>query len=231
MADEDNSTAASSLTVTPGSSSSTQSTSLTGTAGNDHLNGDGNANAITGNGGNDILVGNGGNDTLTSGSGTDALHGGTGNDTLSAGGGNDILVGGAGNDSLSGGSGADVFAWSLSDKGSAGTPAVDTITDFDIASPAAGGDQLDLRDLLQGETTVGGTGNLGDYLHFSVAGGDTTIQISSAGGFSGGFQASAVDQTIVLQSVDLSSAGAFTTDQQIIQDLLNKSKLIVDAGA
>ncbi|TMH33423.1 MAG: type I secretion C-terminal target domain-containing protein [Betaproteobacteria bacterium] len=230
MADEDGSAASASLTVTPGSASSTQTTTLIGSAGNDNLNGDANANTITGNGGNDLLHGLGGNDTITSGSGTDALYGGAGNDTLSAGGGNDILVGGAGNDTLTGGSGADVFAWNLADKGSAGTPAVDIITDFNIAGPAAGGDLLDLRDLLQGETTVGGTGNLTNYLHFSVSGGDTTIQISSSGGFSGGYQASAVDQTIVLQSVDLTSAGVLNTDQQIIQDLLSKAKLIVDTG-
>jgi len=63
-----------------------------------------------------------------------------------------------------------------------------------------------------------------------VSGGSTTIQISSGGGFSGGFSAAAVDQSIVLQNVDLSSGGALTTDQQIIQDLLNKSKLVVDSG-
>jgi surface adhesion protein len=63
-----------------------------------------------------------------------------------------------------------------------------------------------------------------------VAGGTTTIQISSGGGFSGGYSASAVDQTIVLQSADLSLGGTLTSDQQIIQDLLNKSKLVVDAG-
>src|SRR5205814_149432 len=145
MADEDGSAASASLTVTPGSASSTQTTALIGSAGNDNLNGDANANTITGNGGNDLLHGLGGNDTITSGSGTDALYGGAGNDTLSAGGG-------------------------------------------------------------------------------------TTIQISSSGGFSGGYQASAVDQTIVLQSVDLTSAGVLNTDQQIIQDLLSKAKLIVDTG-
>ena len=62
-----------------------------------------------------------------------------------------------------------------------------------------------------------------------MAGGSTTIQISSGGGFSGGYNASAVDQSIVLQNVDLTSGGVLATDQQIIQDLLQKSKLVVDA--
>ncbi len=189
---------------------------------------DGNDN-ISGMGGDDRLYGNAGNDTLDGGAGNDALYGGSGSDILVGGAGNDLLHGGAGNDTLTGGTGADVFMWQLADKGTAGTPAVDTITDFNLAAPSAGGDQLDLRDLLQGEHGTGATGNLGNYLHFSVAGGTTTIQISSSGGFSGGYSAAAVDQTIVLQSADLSLGGTLTNDQQIIQDLLNKSKLVVDA--
>ena len=88
---------------------------------------------------------------------------------------------------------------------------------------------LDLRDLLQGETLSGSaSGNLTSFLHFEQSGSNTLIQISSGGGFVGGFNAGKIDQTIVLQNTDLTSSGALTTDQQIIQDLLNKSKLIVD---
>ncbi|MBC7993310.1 MAG: type I secretion C-terminal target domain-containing protein, partial [Rhizobacter sp.] len=145
--------------------------------------------------------------------------------------GNDILVGGAGNDVLRGDAGADVFRWELADRGAVGTPASDIVTDFNNATPAAGGDVLDLRDLLQGEASVSGNaGNLANYLHFTVSGGNTTIQISSSGAYSGGFNAGATDQSITLQGVDLTSAGAFNTDQQIIQDLLSKSKLIVDGS-
>ena len=105
------------------------------------------------------------------------------------------------------------------------------VTDFNLAAPADGGDVLDLRDLLQGETTAGGTGNLTNYLHFDTTGGDTVIHISSTGAFSGGFNPGAVDQTISLQDVDLSFGGQHSTDQQIIQELMNKSKLLVDTGA
>ncbi|CAG1018901.1 partial Hemolysin, chromosomal, partial [Burkholderiaceae bacterium] len=188
-----------------------------------------NAETLNGTSGSDQLRGYGGNDTLNGSGGNDLLHGDAGNDTLNGGNGNDILYGGSGNDTLTGGSSADVFAWTLADSGAAGSPAVDVITDFNNATAAAGGDQLDLRDLLQGENLGGGTGNLGNYLHFSLSGGNTTIAISSNGGFSGGYSASAVDQTIVLQSVDLTSGGVLT-DQQIIQDLLQKSKLVVDVG-
>jgi surface adhesion protein len=176
--------------------------------------------------GNDVVYGQNGTDLIYGGSGNDYLNGGAGNDGLRGGAGNDILVGGAGNDVLRGDAGADVFRWEFGDKGTAGTPAADIIMDFDTATPGNGGDVLDLRDLLQGETS----GNLSNYLHFSVSGGNTTIQISSSGAFSTGFATNKIDQTITLQNVDLTSSGALTTDQQIIQDLVNKSKLLVDGS-
>jgi hypothetical protein len=146
------------------------------------------------------------------------------NDILTGTAGDDRLIGGAGNDTLTGGLGADVFAWKLGDQGLPGTPAVDRITDFNTV---ANGDKLDLRDLLQGENHASGTGNLGNYLHFEKAGADTIVRVSSSGGFSSGYSAANENQTIVLQGVDL-SAGGLTTDQLIIQDLLNKGKLQTD---
>jgi hypothetical protein len=125
---------------------------------------------------------------------------------------------------MTGGLGADVFAWKLGDQGTPGTPAVDRITDFNTV---VNGDKLDLRDLLQGENHASGTGNLGNYLHFEKAGADTIVRVSSSGGFSSGYSAANENQTIVLQGVDL-SAGGLTTDQLIIQDLLNKGKLQTD---
>ena len=97
---------------------------------------------------------------------------------------------------LTGGNGADVFPWELADRGAAGTPATDVVTDF---NNGAGGDVLDLRDLLVGESA----GNLANYLHFSTSGADTTISVSSTGGFSGGYCGGAVDQVITLQGVNL----------------------------
>jgi hypothetical protein len=86
---------------------------------------------------------------------------------------------------------------------------------------------LDLRDLLQGEAHDAiSVGNLQNYLHFEAAGGNTTIQISSGGGFVNGYNVGAVDQTIVLQGVNLLSG--FSTDLQVIQDLLNRGKLVTD---
>jgi Ca2+-binding RTX toxin-like protein len=146
-----------------------------------------------------------------------------------------VIVGGAGNDALSGGAGADVFAWSLADRGAPSTPAIDRISDFSLEPVAAGGDALDLRDLLQGSfNTLASPGNLQSYLDFSVAGGNTEIRISSTGGFTDGtYSAAAEDQRIVLEGVDLVAGlglAAGASDNQILQELLNRGKLIADGG-
>jgi Ca2+-binding RTX toxin-like protein len=185
---------------------------IIGTTGGNTLNGTNNADYLTGRAGNDTLNGNNGNDYL---------DGGDGNDTLNGGSGNDVLYGGAGNDTLTGGAGADVFAWTLSDRGTPGAGPTDTITDGSAFNTTAG-ETLDLRDLIVGENSV----NLADYLHFTTAGGNTTISISTTGGFSGGFSSGAVDQIIQINGVDLTSG--FSGDQQIIQDLLTRGKLITD---
>ncbi|MCL2657253.1 MAG: Ig-like domain-containing protein, partial [Betaproteobacteria bacterium] len=156
------------------------------------------------------------------------LVGHGGNDHLIGGAGNDVLVGGPGNDVMTGGLGNNTFVWHLGDQGKAGTPAIDTITDF-----GQGGkhDALDLRDLLQGENHTGGNddiGNLTSYLHVEQHGNDAVIDISSSGGFSQGYNAGAVDQKIVLQGVDLTDGGSLHTDTQIIQNMLMNQKLHTD---
>nr|WP_295772086.1 type I secretion C-terminal target domain-containing protein [Rhodoferax sp.] len=147
------------------------------------------------------------------------------NDVITGSDGRDIIDGGAGNDTLTGGTGADTFRWQLSDRGVAGTPANDTVTDFSSPAFKSGGDALDLHDLLQGENHASGTGNLGNYLHFEKSGTNTIVHISSVGAYSAGFNATSDDQTITLNGVDLTTTG---NDQAIIQDLLTKGKLIVD---
>jgi T1SS-143 domain-containing protein len=175
-----------------------------------------------------------GNSSITGTGSADALAGGSAADTLVGGAGNDIIVGGAGADSLTGGTGADTFQWRLADKPASGFT-TDTITDFNAASTASGGDQLDLRDLLQAEK--GST--LDKYLDFQVSGSDTIIHVSSSGGFAAGTawtaQSGAAtateDQRIVLSNVNLPTAlglPANATDQQIITELLNRGKLVVD---
>jgi hypothetical protein len=89
---------------------------ITGTDGNDRLNGTVDIDILKGEGGNDVLLGYAGADSLYGGWGSDELRGGDGNDYLVAGSGDDlaygnsgddVLVGHSGVDSLNGGSGAD----------------------------------------------------------------------------------------------------------------------------
>ena len=190
-----------------------------------------------------LLDGGNGDDTLNGSAGRDILIGGLGKDTLNGGAGDDLIRGGAGNDQLTGGAGHDVFRWSLGDAGTAGTPARDVISDFD--NTPHGGDVLDLRDLLVGESHAANTvalpasiglnnaltitpheGNLANYLHFSAVGGNTVVEISSTGGFSSSYTPAAVDQVITLTGLNL--VGSFSNDQQVINDLLKNGKLITD---
>ncbi|WP_421843862.1 Ig-like domain-containing protein [Marinobacter algicola] len=191
------------------------------------VEGDGGNNSLTGTEGSDRSYGYDGNDSLNGLGGSDILRAGAGDDTLDGGDGNDILIGGTGADILTGGSGRDVFRWEDGHQGVAGTPVVDTVADFNFVSVAADGDILDLTGLLQGEGRIGSNpGNLANYLHFAFDGTDTTISISSTGGFLGGFNATEVDQEIVVEGVDLIEGAA--TDQDVIAALLNQGNLLVD---
>ncbi len=186
----------------------------TGNAGN---------NSLSGSSGTDRLYGLDGNDTLDGGAGNDILRGGAGNDVINGGIGNDLLIGGAGHDVLTGGAGTDVFQWHLADVGSSGAPAHDVITDFNLASASTGGDVLDLRDLLVGAQHFGtDAGNLDSFLHFShdSATGSTLLEVKSHGA------SGVVDQVIEFNHVDLTAG--FSSDQQVIQELLKGGKLITD---
>jgi large repetitive protein len=114
--------------------------------------------------------------------------------------------------------GADVFVWKLADKGTAGSPATDTVADFTENV----GDKLNISDLLQGETSA----TLTNYLHFTYDAGTnaTTVHISSAGGYSSGFSNSATDQTIVLSGYNPGN----NSDAIIINNLITAGKLITD---
>ncbi len=82
---------------------------LTGSAFDDTLSGDAEANGLSGGSGDDRLNGAGGADLLLGGLGNDVLDGGSGRDALSGDEGDDTLEGGAGVDELLGGPGNDVL--------------------------------------------------------------------------------------------------------------------------
>lgn len=129
--------------------------------------------------------------------------------------GDDTLIGGGGNDILIGGEGADIFQWNEGDEGTAGSPAVDYVVDFD----ASEGDVLNLADLLDadGSNTIDAT-NLDDYLkaNFDNGSNTTTIEVYTNGDANSGGQSS---QNIVLN-------GEFS--QQDLTSLLNNNNLDVD---
>ncbi len=143
-------------------------------------------------------------------SGTDAdevLLGGAGNDTLNGGGGNDVLNGGLGDNILTGGDGIDTFRFTDADSGSVNI--IKDFTDKDI---------LDLKALLVGEES----GNLSDYLTFSMDNGDTLLQVSPSG--SGGDS-----QQIRFESVDLLDLYGAASSADLINAMLVEQTLVIDS--
>jgi Ca2+-binding RTX toxin-like protein len=192
----------------------TQYNETVGTAAGETLTGGADNDLILGLEGDDIIDGAGESDFIKGGQGSDTIRGGSGDDVLIGGDGDDVLIGGSGDDTLIGGDGIDMFALESGDQGTIGSPAVDTIADFNVGS---GGDVLDLSDMLQAEEA----NPLDNYLHFSFDGNDTTISIEPDG--SGG-----VTQQIILTGVDLTEGGSYVTDQQILDNLLDNGNLLVD---
>ncbi|EPX83959.1 S8 family serine peptidase [Salipiger mucosus] len=76
-------------------------------AGNDGLDGNGQANTIFADFGDDTINGNGGGDYIVAARGDDNIYGGSGNDRIVAGYGNDYVHGDSGNDTILGGDGFD----------------------------------------------------------------------------------------------------------------------------
>ena len=126
---------------------------LTGSAHNDGLTGDVNAN---------IIAGLDGNDTLNGAAGNDTLNGSTGNDTLIGGSGNDAMDGGAaGSDTVSYADAPSLVVVSLAIVMAQFTRAAgnDTLTNFENLTGSAFNDTL--------------TGNAGANILSGLAGNDT----------------------------------------------------------
>ncbi|WP_157314270.1 retention module-containing protein [Chitinibacter sp. GC72] len=131
-----------------------------------------------------LMSGTSGNDTLTFGSGDDQISAGAGNDSIFANAGNDILNGGAGDDILNGGAGSDTFVF-------ASTPTangIDTIQNFAVNTIAAGGDVLDITDLLSGAgiSAASFDATEGAFLQFVSDGLGNTKVMFDANGDTGG---------------------------------------------
>jgi Ca2+-binding RTX toxin-like protein len=126
---------------------------------------------ITGTAGADTLTGTFGDDIISGLAGDDALAGGNGKDALSGGDGNDLLDGGPGRDTMSGGSGVDIFKFQPHSL-------LDTVSDF---TPGAGGDKLNISDLLIGYNPA--TSVLANFVRVenSTSGSDTILSVDYDG--------------------------------------------------
>jgi len=181
---------------------------------------------ISGGTGDDILMGGAGSDILHGDQGKDHLDGGAGNDTLYGDQGKDALKGGLGDDLLYGGEGKDIFAWSPTDIGTPGNPAVDTIADFN-------NDRIDLSNLLDGGVgDKNDVGNLLSYINVSKEGSDTVLRISSQGGFDNGeYLPTREDQRIVIENVDLTvQAGSDVDQARTLLNMLKNDNLNVNGN-
>jgi len=121
---------------------------ITGTEGNDFLNGTDTSDIMTGKGGCDLLYGGGGDDTLEGGTGCDFLLGGSGNDRLDGGSGMDMMLGGSGDDTYVVDNRFDM----IFDEYSGGMDTVESSVSY-----ALGGYLENLR--LTGNSPIRGTGN------------------------------------------------------------------------
>jgi Ca2+-binding RTX toxin-like protein len=125
-------------------------TDISGTPGDDHLDGTALGDVLFGFSGNDLLEGLGGDDCIFGGGGSDRLSGGEGddrlvgdetkgpggNDQISGDSGNDLVVGGSGKDRLTGGDGSDRL------KGNNGNDRLSGGAGNDRLSGGAGDDRL-----------------------------------------------------------------------------------------
>ncbi|MBI4031519.1 MAG: DUF4114 domain-containing protein [Proteobacteria bacterium] len=136
----------------------------------------------------------------------DILYGGAGDDIIDGGVGDDILFGQQGADTLYGEQGSDVFAFDVMDG------FVDTIKDFEVG---AGGDALNITDILQGFDEL--TDLLNDFVRLADSGGNTEVQVNADGDAGGIFTAIAI--------IEGGLGGA------TLADLVNNGNLVANQSA
>ncbi len=168
--------------------------------------GDSTSQTLTGDADSNSLAGLGGSDTLYGLDGADFLYGGAGDDILVGGNNNDVLFGQTGSDTLTGGAASDRFVFQRGDLGLG----VDTITDFTVATPAMGGDVLDISDLLTGAgiSAVTFAGAVANYLVVTSETSSTTISFDADGSGSG-----LSVQIATLQGINVSLATLLNNNQ------------------
>jgi Ca2+-binding RTX toxin-like protein len=127
---------------------------LNGGAGRDTIDGGDGADQLFGNKGNDRLLGGGGGDRLDGANGNDSLFGEDGYDKLVGGTGHDLLIGGNGRDYLNAGGGNDILIGGAGRDTYIGGAGKDTFR-FDDITDSLKGRQADvIRDFVQGSDVI-----------------------------------------------------------------------------
>jgi Ca2+-binding RTX toxin-like protein len=176
---------------------------ISGTEGNDILQGTVGSDFISGGDGKDQLIGFYGNDVLDGGAKGDYLSGQKGNDFLNGGLGNDVLIGGFGKDTHTGGIGRDQIIFNKPQEGA------DTITDFksgrDSIGLSLGGFSVEATEgqVQSGQFVLGATAQDGDdYLLYNSATGELFFDSDGAGNAQAKLLAKLTPGTM-LESIDL----------------------------
>jgi len=118
---------------------------ITGTNGDDVIDGTDGPDIIHAKGGNDIIKGGDGKDIICGGAGDDEIRGGKSGDLLIGGAGNDLIIGGSGHDKARGGKGDDTVDGGKGDdkiKAGGGADNADGGKGDDIIKGASGNDTL-----------------------------------------------------------------------------------------
>ena len=177
-------------------------------------------------------------ENLTGTGGRDAIYGSAGWDTLSGGLGDDFIYGGVGQDRLYGGGGSDVFVWGSDTFAAAEGQRYfkmynrDYVQDYDVSPVSGGGDVIDLRGILWGESIA--LNNINDYIHINttISSDRAWVSLSSRGDFSGGYVETKTSQAIDLIGGNLLNSAlglaAGATSAQIVAAMIAQGKLLVD---
>lgn len=168
-------------TITGGDTGGDGTSEATATTGDDVLLGFNQGDSVTGGSGDDALFGGNSGDTISGGAGDDQIFGGNGTDTISDGAGNDLIVGGGGSDTitLTVDGETDVLDYNVL------TEAGDTVSGFDTAAPilgGAGGDAIDVSDLLVGFSGTVQDAIDGGFLDLNDSGANLLVRVDPNGG-------------------------------------------------
>lgn len=162
---------------------------------------------LTGTNGDDNLQGTaqGVSDTIQGGRGNDTLNGFSGNDYLGGGRGDDVLIGGSGSDVMSGGLDSDIFRFSA---GHIQNNAIDWIVDFsfnqnDALSFQSSANGQNIEILSATATFVGNSEFSGFDLSNSASGRELIIEVRNTG-------TGAVEKIVLMDSYSASNHDQWT---------------------